>query len=61
MGRRIIRNEAHVYSALRFSPGSGAIHLYRSPSRVRRALSWMRWWHWTMLAVSLMLILDARF
>jgi hypothetical protein len=59
--RRIIRNEAHIYASNRFSPGVGAIHVYPQQNRVLRTLNWMRWWHWTGLAFSLLLFLDARF
>jgi hypothetical protein len=59
--RRIIRNEAHIYASDRFSPGVGAIHVYPQQNRWFRALSWTRWWHWAGLAVSFLLMLDARF
>jgi hypothetical protein len=59
--RRIIRNEAHIYSSGRLSPGVGAIHVYPGQKALSRAFAWMRWWHWAGLALALLMVVDSRF
>jgi hypothetical protein len=58
--RRIVANEAHRYAADRLSPGIGAIRLFREPSPIMRAFTWMRWWHWAGLALTVLLLVDQR-
>jgi hypothetical protein len=58
--RRIVGNEALLYSPGRLSPAVGAMHLYPEQNRLRRAFGWMRWWHWAALFLALVLVIDAR-
>jgi hypothetical protein len=59
--RRITGSEAHFYSAGRLSPGVGAIRLFPQQNPLAKVTSWMRWWHWAILAAAALLMIDARF
>lgn len=58
--RRIVGSEALFYAPDRLSPGVGAMRLYSQPNYLRRAIGWMRWWHWAGLAFAVLLLLDAK-